>query len=326
MLHFHAGAMGTPSDWNDKKNYLVWNNRNLKLFPQAAQTSIDISKFIDFLSLRPDRDGHPISESIGEPQYMESGWFRCNWLDFNEDTLPANSSAGGLADWQRAWHGCKIEGLYSIMYHRKLWESREGGDRFFPGKPGVYFHKDGTAAKVANYMRFVHLFGDGVFWAAKWEVRVDRTDRVSKSGTDQWVQKERSVRLAALWLLGRRHENMERSDEVVRFWNPLHEANPQDNRRRISGKQASQLDDDESPPEETVERPVREKFADLRRYLDHRRWQARKVAVEEAQRKVTGRIYRRRVRKAALPRGSVAHLMPPRRSKRIRLVIPESDL
>merc|ERR1719156_165799 len=30
-------------------------------------------------------------------------------------------------DAQRAWHGCKIEGLYSILYHGKLRESRDKG-------------------------------------------------------------------------------------------------------------------------------------------------------------------------------------------------------
>merc|ERR1711920_446483 len=100
--------------------------------------------------------------------------------------------------------------------------------RFFGDSPGVYVHKDGTCRKTGNYVRFVPLCRDGVFWAALWEVQVDRSDRipVSRLGTDQWVQHERSVRLSALWLIGCTYECMSQGWEVGLFWDPKLEANP----------------------------------------------------------------------------------------------------
>ena len=61
--------------------------------------------------------------------------------------------------WQRVWHGFKLEALYSILYHGKLLASscKERGERFLDGLPGVYVHKDETVAKAGNYMRFVPL-------------------------------------------------------------------------------------------------------------------------------------------------------------------------
>ena len=80
-----------------------------------------------------------------------------------------------------------------------------------------------------HYMRFVPLFNDGVFWAAMWELRVDRSDlvRVPRT-TDQWVQRARGVRLAALWLCGRTAADMQPGAPVSLVWKPLLEANPND--------------------------------------------------------------------------------------------------
>mmetsp|Transcript_6872 Transcript_6872/g.10941 ORF Transcript_6872/g.10941 Transcript_6872/m.10941 type:complete len:103 (+) Transcript_6872:1-309(+) len=79
-------------------------------------------------------------------------------------------------------------------------------------------------------MRFVPLCRDGVFWASSWEVRVDRSDRVPCSHHDQWVQQERSVVLAALWVCGSLYDDMENGWEVVEHWDPKLEANPRDTR------------------------------------------------------------------------------------------------
>merc|ERR1712087_918323 len=69
---------------------------------------------------------------------------------------------------------------------------------------------------------------DGVFWAAKWEVKVNRMEKVPKKSTDQWIQRTGSVRLKALWLCGKRHEDMEDGYEFSDVWNPMFEANPKD--------------------------------------------------------------------------------------------------
>ena len=176
------------------------------------------------------RDGRPIRNMIDPPQPQENGWYRCPWRPFHFEHLPRKSIGphSKYAEWRLAWHGCKLEGLYSIMYHGKLFASEDGtqGHRFFPDVPGVYVHKDKTGHKACNYIRFVPLCGDGVFWAAMWELYVDRSDRVPVSHPDQWVQEARSVRLAALWLCGRRAADMEQGSEVSTRWEPSWEANP----------------------------------------------------------------------------------------------------
>ena len=84
------------------------------------------------------------------------------------------------------------------------------GHRHFLNTPGIYVHNEDNSVLAENYIRFTPLCDDGVFWAAKWEVRVERTRQVEKitGRTNQWIQKEGSVVLAALWLCGRRYEDM----------------------------------------------------------------------------------------------------------------------
>ena len=93
---------------------------------------------------------------------------------------------------------------------------------------GVYMHKDSTAHKANSYIRFVPLFRDGVYWAAKWQLQVDRSDRVpcSRKSKDQWVNHERSVRLQALWLCGKTAADMDLGVEFVKSWEPSLESNP----------------------------------------------------------------------------------------------------
>jgi hypothetical protein len=126
------------------------------------------------------------------------------------------------------WHGSHFEALYSTVYHGRLLESndKDVGHRFLSGAPGVYLHRDSNQHKLWCYQRFVPLLGDGVFWAVRWEVRADRPDWVQKSGTDQWIQPARSVRLAALWVCGRTANDMEAGKRVSRSWDPELEAHP----------------------------------------------------------------------------------------------------
>ena len=119
-----------------------------------------------FLDKRNGPDQLPVSSRIQWPQpnvVSTHGWFRCPYIDFREENLPSGSL--------RAWHGCKFEALYSILYHGELFASYDErrGHRYFPKPPGIYMHKDATARKAENYIRFIPLCGDGVLWAAKWE-------------------------------------------------------------------------------------------------------------------------------------------------------------
>ena len=77
-----------------------------------------------------------VSDKIGPPKPFAGGWFRCQWLEFNETNLLLETAyKTKKTDWQVAWHGCKLEALYAIMYHGKLIASsdREQGHRFFGG-------------------------------------------------------------------------------------------------------------------------------------------------------------------------------------------------
>mmetsp|Transcript_52875 Transcript_52875/g.97547 ORF Transcript_52875/g.97547 Transcript_52875/m.97547 type:complete len:1023 (-) Transcript_52875:89-3157(-) len=254
---FDAKANGTPVDWNRRVTSYAWSKKTKKYFEPTDGASVDIGKVYSFLSLRPGPDGLPISNLLAEPEPKEDGWFRCPWKAFDESELPTDSPGqwGEEADWQRAWHGCKMEGLYSIMYHGKLFAScdESRGHRLLGNLHGVYAHKDLTEAKAGNYTRFVPLCRDGVFWAAKWELRVDRSDRVpaSKKGTDQWVQEERSVRLVALWLCGRRVEDFVEGEELVEYWDPELEANPEMISRLVSDP-TSQSDQAPEPASEAA--------------------------------------------------------------------------
>lgn len=232
---FDPNARGTPRDWNEKVQPLFWGRRAQRLFPSLEGACVDIEKVLNFFALRPGPDGRPVSVLLGEPVTKEGGWFQFPWLAFREDILPTSTQGDwgeGKAEWQRAWHGCKMEALYSIMYHGQLAAScdAERGDRFHPQAPGVYCHKDVTMHKAGTYSRCVPLFRDGVFWCAKWELRVDRSDRIPVKRVDQWVQHERSVHLAALWLCGRRCSDMEEGWEVSVSWDPLLEADPRSGR------------------------------------------------------------------------------------------------
>ena len=75
-------------------------------------------------------------------------------------------------------------------------------------------------------MTYCTLFDDGVLWGIMWECVVDRADRVPSRHKEQWVQKERSVRLCALWVHGSFIEDLPYSTEFNQHWNPLLEMNP----------------------------------------------------------------------------------------------------
>ena len=190
---------------------------------------VDVQKMIEFLHLRPGKDGRPVSSSLRLPEFKGNGWYRLPLLQ-GHGQLPVTSVAGGSSEWKIAWHGCPLEALYAIMFHGQLREScDEGrGDRYFDGAPGVYMHGDHLAHKAENYSHFTSVFGDGTLWCVKLELMVDRTDRVHPRGkTDQWIQRSRSTRLVAVWVRGVSFSELE-FGSGIRHWNPELEANPRD--------------------------------------------------------------------------------------------------
>ena len=102
--------------------------------------------------------------------------------------------------------------------------------------PGIYVHRDASAVKAENYVHFVPLFGDGVFWAVKLELLVDRTDYIpTPRKTDQWIQPSRSTRIIALWVCGRPAKKMHKGDMFRMSWNGKLEANPSSSGVAIEG-------------------------------------------------------------------------------------------
>ena len=234
---YHELCKGCSHDWNYKVKSFTWNGKIKQRHknsqqPGAPTPSADFEIFQQFLAKRVTSEGQPLMELLGQGEPQADGWMRYPWAGMVEKNLPTKSKGkhahNGSSDWQRAWHGCKLEALYSIMYHGRLAAScdAERGDRFFPEAPGVYCHGDGNKEKALNYTRFVPLCRDGVVWSAKWELRVDRADRVAVKKTDQWVQPERSVQLAALWVCGKPYADLEAGLEIQECWDGELEANP----------------------------------------------------------------------------------------------------
>eukprot|EP00929_Paragymnodinium_shiwhaense_P026116 TRINITY_DN15595_c0_g1_i4.p1 TRINITY_DN15595_c0_g1~~TRINITY_DN15595_c0_g1_i4.p1 ORF type:complete len:1560 (+),score=426.06 TRINITY_DN15595_c0_g1_i4:126-4805(+) len=237
---FDDKAAGLPRDWNRgegenpklEQEVLWWGKRARKVFKETS-SSPDINSFLSFLGQRRSRDDYHqrVLNYLGPPLPQRDGWYSLEWrrpadVRYDHSTALEKKFCSG---WVRAWHGCKLEALYSILVSGYLWASgdEERGDRFFTECRGVYVHKDGTKHKAESYIRFVPLCDDGIFWAVKWEVLVDRSQNVKPPHqTDQWIQKENGVKLKALWVCGRNSQQMKEGDGVAMRWDPLLEAHP----------------------------------------------------------------------------------------------------
>jgi len=224
---FNEAAKGEPLDWHDRANFKHWRTTDMQTFTRVVGAVVKVEKVIDFLSMRLGFDGKPVASRLEPAEFKGDGWYRLCVRAFSDADLPKQSAGTRSkdSDWQHAFHGQKIEGLYSTLCHGCLFAScdKSSGHTFFEGCPGVYCHQN--SSKANNYLRYCALCDDGVFWAAKWELRVDRSDCVVKRDTDQWIQPQRSVRLAALWLSGLTCDEMEGGWEVS-HWNSVLEAKP----------------------------------------------------------------------------------------------------
>jgi len=225
---FSPYAAGKPADWTDSSRTLWWGPRTQHCFPRG-RGEVSVHKFMDFLRLRACRDGTTADTFFGPPESRgKAGWFRLPWA-FSESWInrPAIPPA---RSWEKtAWHGTKVEALYSIIYHGKLLASKceAEGHRYHPEAPGVQVYD--CKERACNYAQFAPVFRDGFFWAAVWEVKVDRRKRLrAGEGEDPglWVQPEESVKLEALWLCGRSSEVISEGDEIISFWDPMLEAHP----------------------------------------------------------------------------------------------------
>ena len=112
-LQFDPHAFGTPEDLNARSSYATWNRRQALQYepgPFLVTPCERLSDFYTFLDCRSDSEGLPLSRRFGSALEVEPQWFRLQWLPAGGDAvLDALESEG----WVRAWHGTKLEALYS---------------------------------------------------------------------------------------------------------------------------------------------------------------------------------------------------------------------
>ena len=65
--------------------------------------------------MRPGPQDEPISNLIGYPGATGGPWYRCAWLLYSENIYMNLGHSTFPANWQVAWHGTRMEALYSIM-------------------------------------------------------------------------------------------------------------------------------------------------------------------------------------------------------------------
>ena len=126
-------ACGSPITWNNAKFAHTWNSKTVvPNSPPDCYSHNSESRFLtvmSFLRARKNAKGFSLDTLLGPPQCMPDRWVRFPWIPF--ETKGSSPSARGT--WKRAWHGSKMEALYSIAYHGLLVESGDAarGERFF---------------------------------------------------------------------------------------------------------------------------------------------------------------------------------------------------
>ena len=231
---FNPDCNGCAGDWN-RMATLVVSKRTRKglsgggpewpLLGQPALRAGEVDLWLKkFLSSRPGPSNESLARRLGCATAQPGGWWRVPWV--LEQESPPFFAAG--ADIRKGWHGCKMEALYSIIYHGRIFESADEaqGHRYFTDRPGVYLHADSRGHKAENYINFVGMSGDGIFWAAKWEVLYDVSGSVKgRKATDQLIYAGEAVRLSALFLATHTRESLPTGCHVSE-WQPLLESNP----------------------------------------------------------------------------------------------------
>ena len=79
--------------------------------------------------------------------------------------------------------------------------------------------------KTFFYARYVCLNDDGNFVRALWQLQTDRWDNVG-SGNNQWIGRERSTHLVALWIKVTSIAELELGDEIQLAWDDALEFEP----------------------------------------------------------------------------------------------------
>ena len=228
MLHKKSAENEPVPQTNNAER---WSSQVMQRRGKQYAESVDISYFEKFLKKRKTSEGASIRDKLMDAVSHADGWYCFKIKGFTEAQC-SKLSLGSItreADWQQAWHGFKIESLYATLYDGFLKESDDTalGHRMKNERPGVYAHEGSAAYRVHCYMRFVQWPPNTTYWRAMWELMVDRSDRVGpRSKTTQWITRARSVHLKALWVQGKKPQDMESGTEVCIKWRPKEEINP----------------------------------------------------------------------------------------------------
>lgn len=224
---FSNNCHGGPNHWNQAGKTLWWGKRaKAELIRMNRDRVTSVSTKPDVNSILKFLDNRCGVHKLCRPDYHFDGWYRLQWKELPDAEMKLLRQQG----WKRAWHGTKLEALYSIVETGYLTDSlgNTPGQRVKGHAPGVYVHGDATHKKANYYAPFMDIFGDGVMWAVKFELLVERRNAAPRRrGREQWVITSDAVKIAALWICGRTPSEMRNNSPLtVDRWDPLMEANP----------------------------------------------------------------------------------------------------
>jgi hypothetical protein len=235
-------ANGKPKDWNEQETWCraAYKKAEKKWTDKEIRTP-SVSEFLDaFLETRTDETGTPVRRLLSNPRQKEGGWVRYEYVPpkpYHEMYPDAYNKDKKLKEghWCQAVHGSNIAALYSILATGTIKESTttEDGDRFFPTAPGAYCHgydpksqrkvKD-LRQKADNYLTYWSPLDDGIYYAVKVDLDVDR-DQGKIARGDQWVQPGDSTRITGICIHAVKWHEIPMNRSFTEGWDPLKESN-----------------------------------------------------------------------------------------------------
>ena len=206
MLH-DPGCRGSAWSWRHEPTSNSARGRVGKL-PAKPDTLPTIRTF---LSHRRGPDGHPLSSKLCSAEVWGSGWVRFRLMSHEEEREERTQGCHT----QQAWHGSRIEALYTNLYDGELetppensrdWAPRSFRRHIAASNTIPHFYKDWDQAEQTE-MTWVELRDDDVYFGIMFEALVDcrRQDRTPGHiwpRSDRWAQPAGTYRLVALWVCG----------------------------------------------------------------------------------------------------------------------------